>query len=184
MTRAFAILTVAVALPALADSRLPPPAPANATATAELRTADGDAAGSATFTQSGGMVRMSLTASGLTPGVHALHLHETGKCDGAGFKSAGGHFNPHGRKHGMKNDAGAHAGDLPNVTAGADGTAKLDTTLAGVTLETGEKHSLLDKDGAAVVIHARPDDEQTDPAGNAGDRVVCGVIKQASAPAR
>jgi superoxide dismutase, Cu-Zn family len=149
---------------------------ADDTATAALKNAQGQPAGTATFTQSGGFVQMKLKATGLTPGKHGIHVHETGKCEGPDFKSAGGHFNPHGRQHGALNDAGTHAGDLPNLSVGADGTATLQATLHGVTLERGAANSLLDKDGAALVIHAREDDQKSDPAGNSGDRVACGVI--------
>lgn len=149
---------------------------ADDTATAALRTAQGQPAGSATFTQSGGIVQLKLKATGLTPGKHGIHVHETGKCDGPDFKSAGGHFNPHGRQHGALNEAGTHAGDLPNLEAGADGTASLQATLHGVTLERGAANSLLDADGAALVIHAKEDDQKSDPAGNSGDRIACGVI--------
>lgn len=149
---------------------------ADDTATATLRTAQGQSAGTATFTQSGGIVQLKLKATGLTPGQHGLHVHETGKCDGPDFKSAGGHFNPHGRRHGTLNEAGTHAGDLPNLTVAADGTAALQATLHGVTLERGAAHSLLDADGAALVIHAKEDDQKSDPAGNSGDRIACGVI--------
>lgn len=148
----------------------------NPTATAALKDAQGKPAGSAAFTESGGMVQMKLKATGLAPGKHGIHIHETGKCDGPDFKSAGAHFNPHGKKHGLHNDAGAHAGDLSNLEAKADGTATLQATLPGVTLEKGEKHSLLDADGAALVIHAKEDDDATDPSGNSGDRVACGII--------
>ena len=145
-------------------------------ATATLKDAQGKPAGTATFTDSGGMVQMTLKATGLTPGKHGIHVHEAGKCEGSDFKSAGGHFNPHGKKHGSQNDAGAHAGDLRNLVAKDDGTATLQLPLHGVTLDKGEKNSLLDADGSTVVIHAKEDDEKTDPAGNSGDRIACGVI--------
>jgi Cu-Zn family superoxide dismutase len=148
----------------------------NPTATATLKDAQGKSAGTATFTESGGMVQMKLKASGLTPGKHGIHVHEAGKCDGPDFKSAGGHFNPQGKKHGVQNDGGAHAGDLGNLEAKPDGTASLQAMLHGVTLAKGEKHSLLDADGAALVIHAKEDDDATDPSGNSGDRIACGVI--------
>lgn len=150
-------------------------ATAGPTVTADLKDAQGKAAGSATFTESGGMVQMKLKATGLAPGKHGIHVHEVGKCDGD-FKSAGAHFNPHGKKHGVQSDQGAHAGDLRNLEAKADGTASLQVTLHGVTLDQGEKNSLLDADGSAIVIHAKEDDEKTDPSGNSGDRIVCGVI--------
>ena len=145
-------------------------------ATAVLKDAQGKEVGTATFTGSGSMVQMKLKVSGLTPGKHGIHVHEAGKCDGPDFKSAGGHFNPHGKKHGVQSDQGAHAGDLRNLEVKADGTATLQLTLPGTTLDPGEKNSLLDADGSAVVIHAKEDDEKTDPSGNSGDRIVCGII--------
>ena len=148
----------------------------DASATAQLRDAKGQSAGTATFTQVGGVVKMKVTATGLAPGKHGLHVHEVGKCEGGDFKSAGAHFNPHGKKHGTDNEQGTHAGDLPNLEAGADGKATLQSVLHGVTLERGAANSLLDADGSAVVIHAKEDDQKSDPSGNSGDRVVCGVV--------
>ena len=149
----------------------------DAKVTTHLKDASGKDAGSAAFTAASGMVKMDLKASGLAPGKHGIHIHEKGACDPPDFKSAGAHFNPHGRKHGTQADAGAHAGDLPNLVAEADGSAALTMTLQGVSLARGEKNSLLDADGSALVIHAKEDDEKTDPSGNSGDRVACGIIK-------
>jgi len=163
----FALLAVLAAAPAAA---------ADATATAALKDAKGQSVGTATFTEVGGVVKLKVSASGLTPGNHGIHVHEKGKCEGADFKSAGAHFNPHGKQHGTDNEQGTHAGDMPNLEAGADGKAALQTVLHGVTLERGAANSLLDADGAAVVIHAKADDQKTDPSGNSGDRVACGVV--------
>ncbi len=106
---------------------------------------------------------------------HGFHIHAVGKCEPPAFTSAGAHLNPYGKKHGHKNPDGAHAGDLPNLTVGADGTGSIDVTAAGVTLTAG-RASLLQPGGASLVLHANPDDEKTDPAGNSGARIVCGVI--------
>lgn len=163
----FALLAVLIAAPAVA---------ADATATAALKDAQGRSVGTGTFTEVGGVVKLKVTATGLTPGDHGIHVHEKGKCEGADFKSAGAHFNPHGKRHGTDNDQGTHAGDMPNLEAGADGRAALQTVLHGVTLERGAAHSLLDADGSALVIHAGADDQKTDPSGNSGDRVACGVV--------
>jgi Cu-Zn family superoxide dismutase len=148
----------------------------DATATATLKDAKGQPAGTATFTQSGGIVKVKVAATGLTPGKHGIHVHEAGKCDGPDFKSAGAHFNPHGRKHGLDNDQGAHGGDMPNLEASGQGAASLQFVLHGLTLDPGEAKSLLDANGSALVIHAKADDQKTDPAGDSGDRVACGVI--------
>ena len=113
----------------------------------------------------------------LPPGLHAVHIHESAQCDPPDFKSAGGHFNPEGRQHGRKNPEGAHAGDLPNIRVGPDGAAAADFLVEGVTLEPG-KQSLFKPGGTSLVIHASADDDRTDPAGNAGARIACGVIER------
>ena len=145
------------------------PAPAWAdTARAELKDAQGTIVATATLTDANGGVRIALRASGLKPGAHGFHIHAVGVCEPPAFTSAGGHFNPLTKKHGHKNPEGAHAGDLPNLTVGADGTGSIETPAAGVALK--------DVAGLALVIHADPDDETTDPTGNSGARVACGVI--------
>ena len=138
------------------------------TARAELKDAQGDIVATATLSDAPGGVRIALRASGLKPGAHGLHIHAVGVCAPPAFTSAGGHFNPQNKKHGHKNPEGAHAGDLPNLTVGADGTGSIETPAAGVALK--------DIAGLALVIHADPDDETTDPTGNSGARVACGVI--------
>jgi len=115
-----------------------------------------------------------VSASGLTPGDHGVHLHAVGKCEEPAFASAGGHLNPAGRQHGMNNPAGRHLGDLPNLVAGADGTATLSYPLGDPASSLSA--SLFDADGTALVIHAGPDDYITDPSGNSGGRVACGVF--------
>lgn len=179
MNRAFAIVLAVAAVAALAQTTLPAAAASTAQAKAELKDVKGRPAGTATFTESGGMVKLKLNATGLDAGKHGIHVHEVGKCDPPDFESAGAHFNPHGRKHGVKAAQGAHAGDLPNLVASTEGLASADMTMPGVTLAKGEKNSLLDKDGSALVIHAKEDDEVTDPAGNSGDRLICGVVTAA-----
>ena len=148
------------------------------TASAELKNAAGQVVGNATFTQAAGGVQVQVKVSNLDPGVHGIHLHTVGKCDGPDFTSAGGHFNPSAKQHGYDNPAGPHAGDLgnpPNITVGADRTGALAVTTNAVTLNAGA-NSLMDADGSALVIHAGTDDNKTDPAGNSGARVACGVI--------
>jgi Cu-Zn family superoxide dismutase len=104
-----------------------------------------------------------------------------GKCEPPDFASAAGHFNPEGKKHGLLSPQGPHAGDLPNLPVAADGTGQLNYVARGVTLGSGSG-SLFDADGTAVVIHAGPDDHKTDPAGNSGARIACGVIQKVSQP--
>lgn len=146
---------------------------------AELIDGTGKKIGSATFVQESGGVRITMEAASLTPGVHAMHLHTVGECHGPDFKSAGAHFNPFGKKHGLENPEGPHAGDLPNFEVGADGTAKVSVLAERVTLGEGA-HSLFIPGGTCLVIHAGPDDHKADPAGNAGARVACGIIRNAS----
>lgn len=145
------------------------------TARAELVDGQGKKIGSAVLTQEAGGVRVALEASGLSPGRHAFHIHTVGQCHGPDFKSAGGHFNPFGKKHGLKNPDGPHAGDLPNITVGDDGRVRVEVLASQVTLGEG-KHSLFQPGGTCLMIHAKADDEMTDPTGNAGDRVACGTV--------
>jgi Cu-Zn family superoxide dismutase len=148
--------------------------PAPGTATAELRNAQGQPVGTATLTEAGGGLRVIIEARNLPPGEKGVHIHEVGRCEPP-FTSAGGHFNPGKRQHGLQNPAGPHAGDLPNITIGPDGSGRLETLTDRVSLGGGP-NSLFDADGSAIVIHAAPDDHRTDPAGNSGARIACGVI--------
>jgi len=145
-------------------------------AAAELRDASGQTVGRARLTAEGNAVHVVVSLRGLPPGPKAIHIHEVGRCEAPGFTSAGGHFNPDGRQHGSENPQGSHAGDLPNVTIAVDGTGRLDTTTSRVSLTPGGPTSLMDSDGSALVVHAGPDDLKTDPAGNSGARIACGVI--------
>lgn len=152
-------------------------------ATADLKTPGGEAVGQATLMEMGGGVHLKAQVRGLPAGQHGIHVHAVGKCDAPDFMTAGGHFNPTGRQHGLKNAQGAHAGDMPNLTVGADGTGTFEFVLKDVTLGTGTG-SLFGPDGAALVIHANADDEATDPSGNSGGRIACGVIMKAGGTAQ
>jgi len=143
--------------------------------TVKLNDAKGKSIGTATLTADPGGVKITLAIKGLTAGDHAIHIHETPKCDGPDFKSAGGHFNPDHKKHGKDNPDGAHAGDIPNITVDAKGGSTATVIAPGITLEDGP-HSVFTGGGTALVIHAKPDDLKTDPAGAAGDRIACGLI--------
>jgi Cu-Zn family superoxide dismutase len=144
-------------------------------ATAELKDKDGKAVGVARFRESSGGVTVDVNVKGLTPGLHAVHVHAVGRCEAPAFTSAGGHFNPAQKKHGHKNPEGAHAGDLPNMLVAKDGTGRFEAFTDGMTLKPGAT-SVFDKDGSALVIHVGVDDYASDPTGNAGDRAACGII--------
>ncbi|MBI4971668.1 MAG: superoxide dismutase family protein [Candidatus Omnitrophica bacterium] len=147
----------------------------SATAKAEIKNTKGEVVGNAAFTELPDGVNVEIQVSGLTPGKHGIHIHEFGKCEGPDFKSAGGHFNPMHKMHGLENPEGHHAGDLPNLEVGVDGTAKTKFVTHDFTLSPGPA-SLLKAGGTSLVIHAGPDDEKTDPSGNSGARVACGII--------
>ena len=152
-------------------------APKAQTATAELKDAAGKKVGEATLDETPNGVLITLALSGATPGTHAMHIHEVGKCEPP-FKTAGGHFNPAHKKHGILAAEGMHAGDMPNIEVPADGKLTVHVLASGVTLKKGAPNSLFDADGSALVLHAKADDNMGDPAGNAGDRMACGVISE------
>lgn len=148
-------------------------------ATATLRDTAGKEVGRAVFkTDATGAVNVDLTVSGLPAGPHAMHIHEAGKCEAPDFKTAGGHFNPASKHHGHKNPQGWHAGDMPNVVVGKDGKGKTRWTNTDVTLAPNAANSLFHPGGTSLVIHASPDDDMSDPAGNAGARIACGVVEK------
>lgn len=198
MRIAFSLIAVsALALAACADNQpvdpnaaanadMPVPAELNADANAAANTAgpapalgfvggDGTALGSLTVADTPGGVSLTLAGTGMPAGIHGLHLHTVGKCDGPKFESAGPHWNPENKQHGTENSQGPHKGDLTNATVAADGALNQVLSIPGVTLA-----QLQDGDGTALVVHASPDDNRTDPSGNSGDRIACAVIAPAS----
>jgi Cu-Zn family superoxide dismutase len=146
------------------------------TATARLVDANGVEVGTAVFAPGDHGVQISGRVTGLAPGAHGMHIHTQGSCEGPDFMSAGGHFNPHARKHGLANPEGAHAGDVPNLMVAGDGNARIGAFAHGVTLDGDGPDSLFKDGGTALVLHAGPDDEMSDPAGNSGGRIACGPI--------
>ena len=142
------------------------------TAAASLRTSAGADAGRATAAEVAGGIRFTADVTGLPPGTHGIHAHTVGACDAPDFTTAGPHWNPMMMKHGTMNPQGPHKGDLPNLIVGADGRGTIAATIPGATLD-----GLLDTDGGAMVVHAAADDLMTDPSGNSGGRIACGVFQ-------
>jgi Cu-Zn family superoxide dismutase len=145
------------------------------TATADIRDAQGEVVATATLVQDGERVELTVTATALPPGAHGIHLHEVGTCAAPDFTSAGGHFNPTSRRHGFDNPEGPHAGDLRNIEIAAGGGGRYVEANDRITLTDGPR-SVMDGNGTAIVVHAGPDDYRTDPTGDSGSRIACGVI--------
>ena len=141
-----------------------------------LRDPGGRLLANATVDEAAGL-RVRVEAAGLVAGTYAVHLHQAGRCAPPAFDSAGPHWNPAGRQHGRLNPLGPHLGDLPNLNVGADGAGTVEFTIPGASLSRGD-HALADRDGAALVVHAGPDDYRTDPSGNSGARLACGVVSE------
>jgi superoxide dismutase, Cu-Zn family len=163
---AVALASVALAHPAFATGE---------TAIAAVKLANGTDAGTVTFVEGTAGVLLKFALKGLPPGPHAVHVHETGKCE-ADLSSAGGIYNPLGAKHGFLHDEGPMAGDLPNIFASADGSVTAEVLSPFLTLSTEAEESLFDADGAAVVVQEKADDYEAEPDGGAGGRIACGII--------
>lgn len=147
--------------------------PASGGARATLAMADGADVGTAIASTAASGLTFTVDARNMPAGTYAVHVHTIGKCEAPKFESAGGHWNPTNKQHGRDNPQGAHYGDLPNLTISGRGTGSVSFTVAGATMD-----GLFDSDGAAFMIHAKPDDYKTDPTGNAGDRIACGVFQR------
>ena len=146
-----------------------------AAATADARDVGGRIVASATAEESGDGVRIRIEARGLGQGAYGVHVHGVGRCDAPAFTTAGPHWNPTGQQHGKDNPQGMHKGDLPNLLVGTDGQGSFEYTIPGASID-GRTNAMLDDDGAAVVVHQAPDDYRTDPSGNSGNRIACGVL--------
>jgi superoxide dismutase, Cu-Zn family len=170
--RLLPLLTVLIGLSAAASV-------AAQSAHADLVNAQGATVGHAKFKASASGVHVSVSVSQLAPGEHGIHIHNVGKCEGPAFTTAGGHFNPTSAHHGIHNaqDPHPHLGDLPNLTVDSKGNGKLSFSVKGATLADGA-NSLFHDGGTSLVIHAKADDLMSDPSGNSGDRIACGVIQK------
>lgn len=155
---------------AVGNDAAPPPGPAMS-----FVGGDGSAFGSVTVEDGPGGLLVRLAGTSMPPGVHGIHIHMAGRCEGPAFESAGAHWNPASKKHGRDNAQGAHLGDLANIEIGADGSATTTLGAPGVMMTSGA-NIIADADGTSIVVHAKADDYKTDPSGDSGDRIACAVL--------
>ena len=175
MWRAASILVLTLTLAACSLPYVPGVTSPSPSAGVTLKDATGKVVGSGVFVQESDGVRILLDVKGLPPGVKGVHIHDVGQCTPPSFDSAGPHFNPTKVGHGLDNPKGPHAGDLPNLTVDDNNQGHLEFTSTRITIKPGP-NSVFDDNGSALVVHENPDDLRTDPAGNSGPRIACGVI--------
>lgn len=173
--RKFSMLMVLPMIAACSTVQTAEPIAVSEVASAYLTRADGSTVGVATLSQRTDGLWLSIAADAPGRGTYGMHVHAIGKCEGPEFTSAGPHWNPALKQHGRDNPMGAHIGDMPNVTSNANGKLVIETKLDGAMLSGAG--GVLDLDGASVVIHEKADDYKTDPSGNSGKRLICGVFK-------
>ncbi len=170
------LLSAIALVPVLASCTSIGQVPTQRLASAALKHANGTPAGTVIVAAAGDAVTVTVVVAGLAQGAHGLHLHAVGKCEAPSFTSAGPHLNPHAVQHGTANPAGSHLGDLPSITANSLGAGTVTATLRGTRAEV--EAALFDADGTAIVVHADPDDNRTDPSGNSGARIACAVLRR------
>lgn len=149
----------------------------NTTQKVDMYNTAGDLVGTATFNEAAEGVKIKVKVEGLSPGFHGIHIHEFPKCEGPDFKTAGNHFNPEGKEHGLMHPKGAHIGDLPNIEVDSTGTVEIELMAQGATLLEGKK-SILQNEGTSLIIDQEQDDGVSQPSGNSGVREICGVLKK------
>lgn len=159
------------------EETVPADAQPSATARAEVFNTKNELIGEVAFKETDNGVELSAVLNGLPPGMHGIHLHDVGKCEVPTFESAGAHVNALHKQHGIENPHGPHAGDLPNIEVAEEGSVQMHFVTDAVSLATGKINSLRDANGSAIVIHEHADDYKTDPSGNSGARIACGVIR-------
>jgi len=171
MRNTIVVIAALLAIFAVAAAKSSAPKPV----TVKLQNGQGKDVGAATLSQAAHGVSIKLNVHDLPAGDHGIHIHQTAKCEGPDFKSAGAHLNPDSKKHGLQSPDGPHAGDIPNFVADVKGKSKATVVAPNVTMGD-DAHSIFAGGGTALVIHAKADDGKTDPSGNSGDRIACGVI--------
>lgn len=162
----------------------PVPPPLGGEAVVRMQSTTGAQLGSLAVNRTTNGIRITGALTGLPPGIHGIHFHQAGRCHRPDFESAGGHVNPNNSQHGLENPFGPHSGDLPNITVSSAGTVNVDLSTTRLSLFQGGPGWLFDADGSALIVHQDPDDQRTDPSGNSGARIACGVIERVATRSR